>query len=515
MRWTCRPEDKESESLAMSVLTDPSTYPISAAAARQLDRPLFGHVDRRRGRAVARRRARCRSIDPATGEQVATAAAGSARRRRARRPVRARGVRRRPLALPGAARAGAAAAQARRADRRARRRARRARRHRLRACCGSTPASSSSSRSTASSTTPAGPRSCTGSDPRRAARVRRLPGARAARRRRGDHAVERADGRARRWRTFALCAGNSVVLKPAEQTPMTAVAHRRAGARGGDPARRVQRRPGHRRDRRARRSSRTRRSTRSRSPARARPAARSRPRAAARVKRVSLELGGKSPSIIFPDADLEAAVRGGDGRRVGRVGPGLHVRHARAGPRERPRRGRRARSSSGRAGMRIGGGFDPDAEMGPVVSAEQLERIQRYVAIGQRRGRRARARRRAPRRARLLPRADGLHRRAQRHDDRPGGDLRAGDVGAAVLLRGGGLPHRQRRRVRARRRRVDERPRARAPRDAARCASAPSGSTRTRWSTRRCPTAASSSPATAATSARRRSTSSRRPRASG
>ena len=28
----------------MSVLTDPSTYPISAAAARQLDRPLFGHV---------------------------------------------------------------------------------------------------------------------------------------------------------------------------------------------------------------------------------------------------------------------------------------------------------------------------------------------------------------------------------------------------------------------------------------------------------------------------------------
>ena len=34
-------------------------------------------------------------------------------------------------------------------------------------------------------------------------------------------------------------------------------------------------------------------------------------------------------------------------------------------------------------GMRIAGGFDPDAEMGPVVSAEQLERIQRYVAIGQ------------------------------------------------------------------------------------------------------------------------------------
>jgi acyl-CoA reductase-like NAD-dependent aldehyde dehydrogenase len=33
-------------------------------------------------------------------------------------------------------------------------------------------------------------------------------------------------------------------------------------------------------------------------------------------------------------------------------------------------------------GMRIGGGFDPEAEMGPLVSAEQLERVERYVQIG-------------------------------------------------------------------------------------------------------------------------------------
>ncbi len=76
---------------------------------------------------------------------------------------------------------------------------------------------------------------------------------------------------------FALCAGNSVVLKPAEQTPMTAVARRRAGDRGGDPPGRVQRRPGRRRDRRRGASSPIRRSTRSRSRARTRPGARSRP----------------------------------------------------------------------------------------------------------------------------------------------------------------------------------------------------------------------------------------------
>jgi phenylacetaldehyde dehydrogenase len=32
--------------------------------------------------------------------------------------------------------------------------------------------------------------------------------------------------------------------------------------------------------------------------------------------------------------------------------------------------------------MRIAGGFDPEAQMGPLVSAEQLERVQRYVQIG-------------------------------------------------------------------------------------------------------------------------------------
>ena len=61
----------------MSVLTDPTTYPISAAAARQLERPLFGHVID--GEVVASHDgATMPVIDPATGEQVATAASGSA-----------------------------------------------------------------------------------------------------------------------------------------------------------------------------------------------------------------------------------------------------------------------------------------------------------------------------------------------------------------------------------------------------------------------------------------------------
>jgi aldehyde dehydrogenase (NAD+) len=59
------------------VLTDPSTYPISAAAQRQLDRRLFGHVID--GEAVpSLDGATLPVLDPATGEPVATMAAGSA-----------------------------------------------------------------------------------------------------------------------------------------------------------------------------------------------------------------------------------------------------------------------------------------------------------------------------------------------------------------------------------------------------------------------------------------------------
>src|SRR3954467_15669549 len=61
----------------MSATTDTDTYPISPAAARQLERPLFGHVID--GEAVpSLDGATMPVIDPATGEQVALAAAGSA-----------------------------------------------------------------------------------------------------------------------------------------------------------------------------------------------------------------------------------------------------------------------------------------------------------------------------------------------------------------------------------------------------------------------------------------------------
>ena len=108
----------------------------------------------------------------------------------------------------------------------------------------------------------------------------------------------------------ALAAGCTAVLKPAEQTPLSAlmlaeifaVARPAAGRRQHRHRRRADGRRGARR-RSARRQDRVhrRRST---------PASSIIKSAADTIKRMSIELGGKNPNIVFADADFEAAVDG-------------------------------------------------------------------------------------------------------------------------------------------------------------------------------------------------------------
>ena len=370
--------EEESEILAMTVLTDPPTYPISAAAARQLDRPLFGHfVD---GEALPSIEGGTMPvIDPATGAQVATAAAGSAADvERAVRSARAAFDDGRWRHLPPLEQ-----------ERRLRKLAALIAEHGdelaeldvidsglLRLYAGFIVQFAVDGieyyagwPSKLHGSIPAVPREFA------VYQVREPLGV--------VGAIMPWNGptAAAAMSLFALCAGNSVVLKPAEQTPMTAlrvaelaleagippgvfnvvqgtgeavgaglVAHPEVDAitfTGSNPT------------------------------GRAISSA-----ASARVKRVTLELGGKSPSIIFPDADLDAAsaaamagVWGASGQvctcgtRV-LVHESVHDEVV----------GRIVEQSRG---IRIAGGFDPDADMGPVVSADQLERVQRYVRIGQ------------------------------------------------------------------------------------------------------------------------------------
>lgn len=103
------------------------------------------------------------------------------------------------------------------------------------------------------------------------------------------------------------------------------------------------------------------------------------------LKKVSLELGGKSPMIVFDDADIEAAIPAlamGCFYNMGQTctaGTRLYV-HERVADRVL------AGVAEFAAGMKIGTGLAPDTQIGPLVSVEQFNRVVKYVAEGQKEG---------------------------------------------------------------------------------------------------------------------------------
>jgi aldehyde dehydrogenase (NAD+) len=105
---------------------------------------------------------------------------------------------------------------------------------------------------------------------------------------------------------------------------------------------------------------------------------------AGNLKRVSLELGGKSPDIVFADADLDAAVPGAsmavfaNSGQICSAGTRLFVEQKVYEFTEKV-------ANYGR-NLKVGDGRDPDVQVGPLVSAEQLERVTGYLAVGQKEG---------------------------------------------------------------------------------------------------------------------------------
>jgi betaine-aldehyde dehydrogenase len=107
--------------------------------------------------------------------------------------------------------------------------------------------------------------------------------------------------------------------------------------------------------------------------------------AADRMTRVSLELGGKSPNIIFADADLERAAQAGATAVYGNAGQDCCARSRVFVERSVYDRVAGLFSDAARA-MRVGDPMDPATEMGPVISARRREAILEYVTIGRREG---------------------------------------------------------------------------------------------------------------------------------
>jgi acyl-CoA reductase-like NAD-dependent aldehyde dehydrogenase len=107
--------------------------------------------------------------------------------------------------------------------------------------------------------------------------------------------------------------------------------------------------------------------------------------AAGTLKRVSLELGGKSPVLIFPDADLEKAIPGaamgvfGNAGQVCVAGSRLYV-HKDVFDKVVDGVTQMAKS------LKVGSGQEPDTQMGPLISQKQLERVSGYIASGKEEG---------------------------------------------------------------------------------------------------------------------------------
>ena len=106
---------------------------------------------------------------------------------------------------------------------------------------------------------------------------------------------------------------------------------------------------------------------------------------AGNLKKVSLELGGKSPHIIFPDADLDAAaaaVASGIFFNQGQTCTAGSRLYAHADCFDRVMEGVTAAARK----LNVGDGLLPTSDLGPLVSQEQWDRVNGYVGIGRQEG---------------------------------------------------------------------------------------------------------------------------------
>ena len=179
--------------------------------------------------------------------------------------------------------------------------------------------------------------------------------------------------------------------------------------------------------------------------------------AADTVKRVTLELGGKSPNIFFADADFEAAIDGAlfgvfinqgevcsAGSRI-LVQKSIYKKFVEAMTEKAKK-------------IKLGPPLDRETKMGPLVSKEQYDRVNSYIEIGKKEAKLASGGGRPEKIAqRLLRPAHDFLRRQQLRPHRPRRNLRPGRGRDSVRRRKRRAQDRQRFSLRLGRRRLDPR----------------------------------------------------------
>jgi acyl-CoA reductase-like NAD-dependent aldehyde dehydrogenase len=99
------------------------------------------------------------------------------------------------------------------------------------------------------------------------------------------------------------------------------------------------------------------------------------------LKRVTLELGGKSPNVILPDADMEAAIKGSYTGIYFNSGQACNAASRLFVQKDQFDDVMSALADAAKA-TKVGPGLDPDTFVGPLVSAEQHERVSGYIDAG-------------------------------------------------------------------------------------------------------------------------------------
>ena len=179
----------------------------------------------------------------------------------------------------------------------------------------------------------------------------------------------------------ALACGNALVLKPAEQTPLTALRIARLAQEVGFPDGVINVVPGFGPTAGAALSGHpdvdkiafTGETSTGKIVMKA--------AADSNLKRVSLELGGKSPNVVFADADLDAAVEGAYFGLFFNQGQ-CCVAGSRLYVEDKVYDEFVAKMTAKAKARRVGDPFDPTTEQGPQVSQEQMDRILGYIDAG-------------------------------------------------------------------------------------------------------------------------------------
>jgi aldehyde dehydrogenase (NAD+) len=183
----------------------------------------------------------------------------------------------------------------------------------------------------------------------------------------------------------ALACGNTIVLKPAEQTPLTALRVAKLAQEVGFPDGVLNVVPGYGPTAGAALAAHkdvdklafTGETTTGQIVMTA--------AAQSNLKRVSLELGGKSPNIVFADADLDAAIEGAYFGLFFNQGQ-CCVAGSRLLVEEKIYDEFVQRMLAKAKSRKVGDPFETGVEQGPQVSQEQFDRVMGYIAAGQKEG---------------------------------------------------------------------------------------------------------------------------------